>query len=242
MFNGCSSANKVQQAPPSMAGTPVQAANIFSQTSLNATSLLGKMPQQVTFVVTDGKYTNEQWQFTSHSQKENQIVQEFKDQHRTRIQINDDKSAALIEENDFSQNAKVLYDPPIIVIPNDLSIKTHEPTTHQMTVMSIDGKSKRDQGTCTVELQIMGMQKITTPDGQYNAMLIKESRQLKLGLAQGSVTIYNAYAPKVGLIGHRVETNLVTLGFIPLNNTLELKRPPRKFHTESYRLTGIPGD
>lgn len=220
---GCAGSNKVDLVAPTMLEESVGTTNSLSQTNPDVASLLGSI-QQANFLVTDGKHAHETWQFTSQLQDDGSILQLFHGQHNSRIKIQDGNFVTLFEENDFSQNAKVVYDPPIITIPADLTIQLHKPTTHRMTVYTLDGKSKRDQGICTVELDVLGMQKITTPAGVFDAMVIKENRQLKLGLVKGSVTIYNAYAPKVGLIGHRVETDLITLGFIPLKKLLELKR------------------
>jgi hypothetical protein len=191
----------------------------------DTSALLGPMVESIPFAVTDGKFKGKQWTYSHRkgaSDKEHLMI--FVDQHRSVLNVNDDGRVLLSTEDDYGQQVKVVYDPPLEVIPADML--NHEPKaiTSSMTVYNLDGQSQRDKGACQVSVQILGKQTITTPAGTFEAIMFKTTRQLKLALASGTVTIYDAYAPKKGLVSHRVEQKLITMGFIPLNSVLEVQR------------------
>ena len=205
---------------------PLNAESFKSVTrSVDATALLGPFVRNEPFRVTAGLLTGKQWNF-SHTQgpMTDEHVLLFDGQHRSLLKVNQDQTVLLLEEQDYIQQVKVVYNPPIKVIPSDLLHDKSQTLTSKMTVYSLNGKTQRDKGTCTVTLKVLGKQTLNTPAGKFEAIVIQTLRKLQLGLARGTVKTLDYYVPHVGLVAHKIQRKLITMGFIPMNSVTEVQR------------------
>ncbi|MBL4701104.1 MAG: hypothetical protein JKX85_07585 [Phycisphaeraceae bacterium] len=188
-------------------------------------ALLGPLVNNQPFNVTRGLLAGKQWKmFHVQGESVDEHIVRFEDQGLSHLKVNRDQSVVVLAEEDYVHWAKVVYDPPIMVIPADLVHHQPQVMTSKMTVYSLRTKAQRDKGTCTVRVEVLGKQRLHLSGRVYHAIVIKTTRELKLGLAQGTVTIYDYYAPSVGLVAYRIERKLITMGFIPMNSVIEVQR------------------
>lgn len=187
--------------------------------------LLGPMTKAQPFDVVQGSQKGRQWIY-SHTpgDAKGQQLLTFAGQHQSLLKPDVDGNMRLLWEIDYAHQVKVVYDPPIMLIPARLDAISDKPEQHKMVCYSLDGKSTRDKGTCDVTMQVLGKQTLHTSAGKFTPIVFKTTRQLDLGLAKGTVTIFDAYVPGKGLVAHRVVRKLATMGFIPMNSTLEVQR------------------
>jgi hypothetical protein len=127
----------------------------------------------------------------------------------TYLAINDRGDLVMPREDDFTENARVDYDPALVVVPAG---QTRYEGESRMTVRSLDGEQQRDRGTVEYLVETLGEHRLATPDGEHAAVIVRMSRLLRLSLAQVEVIGVDAYGEQAGPLAEHSERTVRALG------------------------------
>jgi hypothetical protein len=131
------------------------------------------------------------------------------------IYIQEQDGSLLVKgEDDFGENIATRYDPPIPVFPAKISESTIAKGKCSMRVVGLNDGLPRDSGTCEYETTLLGMKKIKTPGGTFDAYFIRTVRHMKLRFATAVITVVEAYVPDHGLVSEHVHRKSRMLGLI----------------------------
>lgn len=124
-------------------------------------------------------------------------------------------------EQDQSDRVFVSYEPAVGFIPAVLRMGRVTQGTSEMTIASLRTGEVRDTGRCDWHTDVLGQQRVRTPLGEFDAILIRGVRDVKLGLATVHVAVDEAYVPGVGLVWERIDRNVRILGLLPARQVEE---------------------
>ncbi len=126
----------------------------------------------------------------------------------------------ITREDDFGEKVQVTYDPAINCLPLGLSKDTPFQGKTRMTVRGPNGET-RDSGSCDYTVTLLGKQRVTTPAGGFDAVVIRNIRTLDLAMADVVVDITSAYAAPQGEVIEHVDQKTQALGLFGLNKLSE---------------------
>lgn len=113
-------------------------------------------------------------------------------------------AVVILMERELSEAVAVTYDPPLVILPNVLTMDQPVEQESQVTVTGLKDGSPRDQGRCRHRVQLLGKRTITTPAGTFQAYVVQTRREMDLQLAQVSVVSETAYAPGRGWVAEQI--------------------------------------
>lgn len=128
-------------------------------------------------------------------------------------------------EDDLLENARVEYEPAIVVLPRDGAETREQRVT--MRVLTLDGSKQRDRGTMVYRVDVLGSITITTPAGGLTAVALRSVREIDLNLADVRVESLEAYAPGDGPVAEWSQREVRMLGLFTTRSAERLERAPR---------------
>jgi len=142
---------------------------------------------------------------------------------RTTHFAQDDEGLRVRGEDDFEQKVRVTYQPPLLVLPPTLESASKAQAESRMTVTDLEGKNVRDKGHCRVEIELLGRQRVATPAGFFDAVIIRTTRTIDLGLADAEVVITAGYVPERGLVAEHIARTTRPLGLFTSKREDEMR-------------------
>lgn len=146
-----------------------------------------------------------------------------KDIH-TMVIKEDQGSLVMLSEEDIAENVAIVYDPPFVLLPAKVAMGEKVIGTTTMTVNHLSTGKRRDSGHCRYVVELVGMQKIATPAGEFDAYLFKTTREIDLSLAKVNLTIHTAHVPEVGIVMTRVEQKTKAIGIFSMSRSEESRK------------------
>lgn len=135
----------------------------------------------------------------------------------------DDVGLTMDREIDFKEQVKVVYDPPLLLLPAQLSMNQPIVTTCRMQVRNLQNGEIKTEGTCETQIELLGQAEIETPAGVMEAHLVRTRRKLALSLAQVRVQIIEAYVEGQGLVARRIDRKTKALGLLTTQREDEMR-------------------
>lgn len=137
------------------------------------------------------------------------------------LQLDPQGTLLIPAEQDQTDRVFVSYEPAVGFMPAKLKMGRVTRGTSEMTIASLRTGEVRDTGRCDWYTDVLGQQRVRTPLGEFDAILIRGVREVKLGLATVHVVVDEAYAPGVGLVWERIDRNVRILGLLPARQVEE---------------------
>lgn len=142
----------------------------------------------------------------------------------TMVIKDDGGNLIMLSEDDVTENVAIRYDPPFVLIPKHVAMGEKVIGTTKMTLNHLSTGSPRDSGTCRYVVELLGMQKIATPAGEFDAYLFKTIREIDLSLAKVNITIHTAHVPDVGIVMTRIEQKTKAIGIFSRSSAEESRK------------------
>jgi len=125
-------------------------------------------------------------------------------------------------ETESAESVRVEYDPPLVMLPERLEMAHPIEQKSRMTVKNMSNGEVRDQGWCTIQIQLLGRSTVTTPSGIYRAVVVQTQRHIELQMALVQVTSITAYVPGVGQVSQQIHRVTRPLRLFEIEQTEEL--------------------
>lgn len=120
----------------------------------------------------------------------------------------------LPREDDLAENVQVSYHPALQILPGTWADGRAVEGASDMEIKNAKSGLVREKGTCTYRVELVGRQKVDTPAGTFDAILVRETRHIRLKLAKSDVTVLNWYVPGKGEVAEHVIESTKALGFL----------------------------
>lgn len=207
LFLGCAgamAATALAEPPPQPPATQPAAVTAGDLVPLKARSgafsiQLGKKPAQtVPFAFTDAG--EGVWTYT------------LEDRSVARFRRGADGGLLVAKETDLDERVDVTYDPALCVLPPTLEPGKPFESLSKMVIRNSRDGSLKEKGTCAVRVELIGTQRIVTPAGEFTAVQVRETRQIRLRVAKADVNCDTWYVPGVGEVAEKSLTVTKALG------------------------------
>lgn len=182
-------------------------------------------PRRGVYLVTEGPekgkrvpFTFEQrgdrWVLTKHELAQHEL-------HR------DQRGNLLIDqETDLREDRQIEYLSPIILLPATVDSNTSLTGKTRVIVRNTRSRSVKYRGVCTWQLHFLGVGSVETPAGVVPVYRLRATREIRLTLAQISMTIDFEYERGKGMIATGVDQISRSLGLFTNRDTWRLEQLP----------------
>ena len=127
-------------------------------------------------------------------------------------------------ETDLRQDRQIDYGSPILLLPATVE-GTRSWTGHTpVSVRSTRTRSVKYRGACTWQLEWRGVGPVETPGGTVPAYRLRATREIRLPLAQISMTIDFEYVRGLGMIATGIDQVVHALGLFTERERWRLER------------------
>ncbi len=117
----------------------------------------------------------------------------------------DDGSILIEREDELNENVSVRYDPPLVMLPAQLTASQPTQGKARMTVTNLHDGAAKDHGWCAYRVELLGTQILETPTGPMEAIIVQTQRRIDLQLAEVRVTSEAAYVPNRGWVAEQID-------------------------------------
>jgi len=156
----------------------------------------------------------DQWILTKHGLAQHEL-------HR------DHQGNLLIDrETDLRQDRQIDYVSPIMLLPATVDSTMSLTGKTRVIVRSTRTRSVKYRGTCTWQLELIGVGPVETPDGTVPAYRLRAKREIHLPLAQISMTIDFEYMRGKGMVATGVDQVVHALGLFTERERWRLEQLP----------------
>ncbi|MEK6617565.1 MAG: hypothetical protein AABY90_02610 [Nitrospirota bacterium] len=193
---------------------PIAAEELMPLESRNGVYLVTEGSEKGTQVPFTFEQHGNQWIFTKHQLATHEL-------HR------DSKGTLLIgREIDLREEREIKYLSPVVLLPAMVDSHTSLTGTTRVIVKSMRSSSAKYRGVCNWRLDFIGIGAIDTPDGVFPTYRLRATREIRLALAQISMTIDFEYARGKGMIATGVDQLIRSLGLFTERDVWRLEQLP----------------
>jgi len=129
-------------------------------------------------------------------------------------------------ETDLRQDRQIEYVSPVVLLPATVDRKTSLTGSTRVIVSNIHARSVKYRGTCTWQLDFIGVGPIETPGGTLPTYHLRAKREIYLPLAQISMTIDFEYVRGIGMVATGVNQVVHSLGLFTNREVWRLEQLP----------------
>jgi len=134
--------------------------------------------------------------------------------HIVYLQRGERGETLLPREDDLLENVIVTYSPALPVLPAEWGDDRAVEGAVDMVIKNAKTGLVREKGTCSYRVELVGKQRIKTPDGEFDTIVVRETRHIRLKLAKSDVTVVNWYVPGKGEVAEHVTESTKALGIL----------------------------
>jgi len=113
---------------------------------------------------------------------------------------------------DHNEGMRFVYEPALLSLPAEITPGDEKSGEVRMTIRRTADGVQVNEGVCHWTFKAVGWKTIETPAGEFDAMVIERSRDIRMNMARVSLRITDAYAPGVGLIESTLHRRTVAMG------------------------------
>jgi hypothetical protein len=186
-----------------------------------ATELLPPQSREATFAWTAGPDEGRSCGYQFAPADDDRFTARLEGMHVSHL-MHTDGAWVLAGEDDLGEKVTIAYDPPLLVLPAQLTAGEPFAAECDMLVRNLASGTPRDRGTCAVEIELLGQRTIAIAGEATNVYVVRTTRTLDLKLADVTVTITASYQPGVGLVAEDVHRHVKAMGMF--ENTVEQAR------------------
>jgi hypothetical protein len=136
----------------------------------------------------------------------------------------DDTGTYVEREIDMTEKVEVTYEPALQMLPAQLTRGEPVSNTVRMTVRNLADGKVRDQGTCELTCEFVGVETVQTPAGDFEAHIVHATRRIDLALAKVLVEVEESYAVGVGTVVETIRRDTKALGLFSIKSEEEVRR------------------
>lgn len=140
------------------------------------------------------------------------------------IREDDAGSRTLLWEVSTGDGVKVAYATPVVLLPARLDPGRTFTGESDVHVTKLSDGSTREQGTVSYEVAALGRQVVTIGGRPVEVTVVRETRRMKLKLAQSVVVVTTGYLPGVGMVVQTVDEKTTVLGLVPTHRRQRAER------------------
>lgn len=191
-------------------------------TEISTTDLFPLQDAKGRFLVIEGDNDGLKFSWTLKSSSDGWI---YNYQGLQKVWFIQDETGALYitREDDFEEEVRVVYEPAILALPALLNSQTAHEQKVEMTVTSLNGKEVRSRGPCYNSITLLGRQTISTPAGEFEAVVVRSKRRVQLPIAKVEIDILSAYVPGRGQVAERISQQIKALNFFDMEEVREIR-------------------
>jgi hypothetical protein len=127
-------------------------------------------------------------------------------------------------EIDMTERVEVTYEPALQMLPARLTRGEPVSNTVTMTIRNLADGKVRDQGTCELTCEHIGIETVQTPAGDFEAHIVQATRRIDLALAKVLVDVEESYAVGVGTVVETIRRDTKALGLFSIKSEEEIRR------------------
>ncbi|MDP3703925.1 MAG: hypothetical protein Q8R78_06015 [Candidatus Omnitrophota bacterium] len=182
------------------------------------------------YLVTEGAEKGIQVPFTLEPRGDQWILTK---QGLARHELHRDQQGNLLinREIDLRQDRQIEYVSPVVLLPATVDRKTSLTGSTRVIVRNLHARSVKYRGSCTWQLDFIGIGPIETPGGTVPAYRLRAKREIRLPLSQNSMTIDYAYVRGTGMVATGVDQTIRALGLFTNRDIWRLEQFPSKDRT-----------
>ncbi len=198
-----------------------------TQTDLPVTAeeLMPLEARRGVYLVTEGAEKGIQVPFTLEPHGDQWILTK---QGLARHELHCDQQGNLLidRETDLRQDRHIEYVSPVMLLPATVDRKTSLTGRTRVIVSNIRTRSVKYRGICTWQLDFIGIGPIETPGGTVPTYRLRAKREIRLPLAQISMTIDFEYVRGTGMVATGVDQVVHALGLFTERERWRLEQLP----------------
>jgi len=215
------------QWPVSVPMASADTAHVDLQASLPVTAE-ELMPLEVrhgVYLVTEGPIQGRQVPFTFEPHGDRWVLTK---QEVARHELHRDRQGNLLinRETDLREDRQIDYVSPVMLIPATVDRDTSLTGKTRVTVRSTHTPSVTYRGICTWQLDFIGVAPVETPAGTRPVYRLRAKREIRLPLAQISMTIDFEYVRGTGMVATSVDQVIHSLGLFTERERWRLEQLP----------------
>ena len=139
----------------------------------------------------------------------------------------DQKGNLLIDrEIDLREDRQIDYVSPVMLVPATVDRATSLTGKTRVTVRSTRTPSVTYRGTCAWQLDFIGTGSLETPGGTIPTYRLRATREIRLPLAQISMTIEFEYVRGTGMVATSIDQVIRSLGLFTNREIWRLEQLP----------------
>ena len=207
------------------AGTDRAHADLQIPLPVTAAELMPLEARRGVYRVTEGVEKSIQVPFTLEQHGDQWILTK---QGLARHELHCDQQGNLLidRETDLRQDRQIKYVSPVMLLPATVNRETSVRGKTRVIVTNIRAQSIKYRGICTWQLDFIGMGSFDTLSGTIPAYRLRAKREIRLPLAQISMTINFEYVRGMGMVATGVEQVVHSLGLFTNREIWRLEQLP----------------
>jgi|GEM_PF-7035266 len=219
------SAYALANAAVPMAGTDQAHADLRTLLPVTAEELMPLEARRGVYLVTEGAEKGIQVPFILEQYGEKWILTQ---QGLARHELYRDQQGNLLidRETDLRQDRQIEYVSPVMLLPATVDRKMSLTGSTRVIVSNIHARSVKSRGICTWQLDFIGTGPVETPSGTVPAYRLRAKREIRLPLAQISMTIDFEYVRGIGMVATGVDQVVHSLGLFTNRESWRLEQLP----------------
>ncbi len=200
-------------------------ADLQAPLPITAEELMPLKPSRGVYLVAEGPETGKEVPFTFEQHGDQWVL--TKD-GMARHELHRDRQGNLLidRETDLREGRQIEYNPPIMLLPATVDSHTSLTGTTRVIVSNIRGRSVKYRGSCHWQLDFIGVGPVETPDGTVQAYRLRAKREIRLSLAQISMTIDFEYVRGTGMVATGIDQVIDSLGLFTERDRWRLEQRP----------------
>jgi hypothetical protein len=140
------------------------------------------------------------------------------DKYETKLRVIDGALHTL-QEYDKQEQMRVEFGKPLLTLPATLKPGDTFSDEASVRIVNTSSGKVREQGTATIEGEVVGWRTVPTAAGDIEAYVVKVTREMDLKFADVTLHFSNAYLPGKGLVAKNRQQQVKILGAFPKSST-----------------------
>lgn len=129
------------------------------------------------------------------------------------VKVEADGDVVLLRTLESADKVITTFSPGMLIAPREMSPGQTRVESFEMVVHPADKPGEvQARGDATVTLEHLGVERLTTPAGEIEAMKIRSVLKVKLGQAEVENTTTSWFAPGKGVVAERRRERVVVMG------------------------------
>ena len=207
------------------AGEDTASTDLQAPLPVTAEELMPLEARHGVYLVTEGPIQGSHVPFTFEPHGDRWVLTK---QDVARHELHRDRQGNLVidRETDLREDRQIEYASPVMLVPATVDRVTLLTGRTRVTVKSLRTPSVTHRGVCVWRLEFVGVSPVDTPMGTRPVYRLRATREIRLPLAQMSMTIDFEYVRGTGMVTTGVDQVVRALGLFTDRDRWRLEQLP----------------